>query len=88
MVAMCQGQEWHVNLAQSASRSARVASLHVYSSDHFIKINWYAQLFSAASPNQVFYNTKVEEKTTGPSAMARLGNPVAHLSGWCRCGSG
>jgi hypothetical protein len=28
------------------------------------------------------------EKTTGPSAMARLGNPVAHLSGWCRCGSG
>ena len=46
------------------------------------------QLFNAASPNQVFYNTKVEEKTTGPSAMARLGNPVAHLSGWCRCGSG
>ena len=38
--------------------------------------------------NQVFNNTKVEEKTTGPSAMARLGNPVAHLSGWCRCGSG
>jgi len=29
--------EWHVNLAQSDSRSARVASLHVYSSDHFIK---------------------------------------------------
>ena len=43
-------------------------------------------LSSAASPNQGFYNTKVEEKTTGPSAIARLGNPVAHLSGWCRCG--
>ena len=34
-------------------------------------------LSSAASPNQGFYNTKVE-KTTGPSAVAHLGNPVAH----------
>jgi hypothetical protein len=36
---------------------------------------------SAASPNQVFYNTKVDEKTTGPSAVAHLGNPIAHPSG-------
>jgi hypothetical protein len=42
------------------------------------------QLYSAASPNQVFYNTKVDGEDNGPQRDgALLGNlnPVAHPSG-------